>query len=191
MGRLGALAVLAALALPLAGADPAVAAPTTARLFGLDIWWEIPDGAPPTGLLLLLHGCRHAGSDFWPPSPACPACLGLGENVRMRALALARGLAVVAPSSSDRRVSRCWSTALGPGRSIDGRRVPRALAAVAAREGLAGLPVVALGVSNGAAFALMLPHFMPLAGVIAQARAWPESMIGCRAIDKYLFELIP
>jgi hypothetical protein len=171
MGRLRALGLaVLALALSLAGADPAVASPTTARLHGLDVFYELPAGAPPTGVLLLLHGCRHAGSDFWPPSDFCPACLGLGENVRMRALALARGLAVVAPSSSDRRVSRCWATAAGPGRSIDGRRVPRALAAVAAREGLAGLPVVALGVSNGAAFALMLPRFMPLAGVVAQAR---------------------
>lgn len=53
--------------------------------------WQVPPS--PRGTLFVAHGCTHAAHDWWPPSPACPHCLGLPEEVAQTQQALARGYA--------------------------------------------------------------------------------------------------
>lgn len=71
----------------------------------LETLWEVP--RKPKGVLFVAHGCSHQGSDFWPASQRCKHCLGLPEEMGVRAAALKRGYAVVAVTSYNRD-SRCW-----------------------------------------------------------------------------------
>ncbi len=96
---------------------------------------------------------------MWLPSPTCPSCLGLPEEMRIRRAGLQHGLIVVAVTSADRR-SGCWDAKLNAGESGDGTAVAAILGEVAGREGVTGMPVYALGASSGGAFVLMLPHLV-------------------------------
>ena len=71
----------------------------------LETLWEVPDQVG--GVLLVAHGCSHQAGDFWPASQRCPGCLGLPEEMAIRATALRRGYAVIAVSSYNRS-SGCW-----------------------------------------------------------------------------------
>ena len=53
---------------------------TLQTLAGVEAVWQMPS-SPPLGLVLLTHGCGHSATDFWPPSPSCPRCIGLPEEV--------------------------------------------------------------------------------------------------------------
>lgn len=53
--------------------------------------YQIP--SKPTATLFVSPGCSHAATDWWLPSPACPSCLGLPEEVAQTQQALARGYA--------------------------------------------------------------------------------------------------
>ncbi len=100
-------------------------------------------------------GCSHSGTDFFPAGPACAACTGLPEEVRLTRAALAARLLVLAPSSADRDRARCWWP------HTDGPRVAAALAALLPRERAATLPLFAFGASSGGGFVSQLPHYVP------------------------------
>lgn len=69
--------------------------PSVTSFRGMDQWHEVLFQAPPAprALLFIAHGCSHAARDWWPPSHACPHCLGLPEEVAQTQQALARGYA--------------------------------------------------------------------------------------------------
>ena len=167
---------------PTAAANTATtaAAPPPIRLDGLDgnlervagaeVVWQKPPGGRAKGVLLALHGCSHAATDWFPKGPRCAACLGLPEEVNVTGAALARGLAVVALSSADRD-SGCWDAFPG---SPDAAAARAVAAALLPRKGLGGLPVLALGASSGGAFALALATELPIiAGVVCEIMAMP------------------
>lgn len=122
-----------------------------------ELVFQLPRNTP-RATTLLLHGCHHAATDFFPPSPACPHCLGLPEELRLVRLALHRGHAVVAVSSSNRG-SGCWATNATHPTGPDYDRIASALAALppTARDA----PLFAAGASSGGRFATSLstPRF--------------------------------
>lgn len=123
---------------------------------------------PLAGVLLLAHGCSHSATDFWPPSPGCAACLGLPEERRLVAAALADRLLAVAVSSADRQGSRCWQP------SVDAPRVGAVLDKLLARLKVPRpTPLFALGASSGGAFVAALPRLIPrpVAAVVVQIMA--------------------
>ena len=131
----------------------------------LEVLWEVPK--KPKRVLFVAHGCSHAGSDFWPASPACKHCLGLPEEVAVRQAALKRGYAVVAVTSFNRE-SGCWHNT-APARSEDLRRLPAILRELLGTQALAKLPLFAFGASSGGSMALRLAAVMPeVEGVVCQ-----------------------
>lgn len=136
------------------------------RIRGQEVVWELPRRAP-VGIVLFAHGCHHSAGDLWPPSRACPACLGLPEERRLRAAALRRRLALVAVSSLDRTGKRCWAEA----RKDGGTAVAAILRDWTAARGLGRLPLYAMGASSGGQMALALPKVAKeIKGVYAQVR---------------------
>jgi hypothetical protein len=103
----------------------------------------------------LCAGCSHSGGDFWAAAPGCESCIGLPEERRIAAAALAARLFVVAGSSADRGRAKCWWP------HTDGRRIAAALATLLRREHADTLPLYALGASSGGAFVAALPRFVP------------------------------
>jgi hypothetical protein len=125
-------------------------------------------------VVLFAHGCHHSAGDLWPPSPACPACLGLPEETRLRRAVLRRGMALLAVSSLDRAGKRCW----GELRRDGGAAVAAIAREVVRREGLQGVPFYTMGASSGGQMALTLPQLMPeVAGVYSQVRGVPPSAL--------------
>lgn len=74
---------------------PSQMLPTVVQWQGREAWHEVVQQVPPNprGTVFFAHGCAHAARDFWPPSPACPDCLGLPEEMAQAQQALARGYA--------------------------------------------------------------------------------------------------
>ncbi|EFN51328.1 hypothetical protein CHLNCDRAFT_55184 [Chlorella variabilis] len=168
-----ALAALALLPLALAGA-PADASlnaaglplmtPTSASAANHTYYFEIP--IDPVGLLVMLHRCGRSAEDFWPPSGACPECIGMPEAVSISRQALARGYALLAINSFNRTVGslgRCWSLA------TDALPVRELVTAFRQLHGLADLPLFVTGCSSGGLLALRLPSFMALDGIMPVA----------------------
>eukprot|EP00177_Eucheuma_denticulatum_P003967 GFKZ01007170.1.p1 GENE.GFKZ01007170.1~~GFKZ01007170.1.p1 ORF type:complete len:432 (-),score=39.81 GFKZ01007170.1:166-1356(-) len=141
----------------------------------------------PRGTILLLHGCSHSATDYFPPTAHCPACLGLPQNRRLADLALQWGYNVVAVSSTDRAV-KCWRTNGTGAVGADYDRVRTALeyARVHGAYG-AGLPLYAVGGSSGGYFASSLPLGMAIQGVyviisgvvwMPRGGEWNRTMVG-------------
>jgi len=66
-------------------------------------------GKPVKGIVLLLHGCSHNALKFYSPSiAACQSCIGLSEEMRIASLAMRRGYATIAVSSTERSRG-CWN----------------------------------------------------------------------------------
>ena len=59
-------------------------------------------------IALLIHACTHSALKFFSPSPSCPDCIGLSEEIRIARILLSRRYVVVAISSSNRK-SGCWN----------------------------------------------------------------------------------
>jgi hypothetical protein len=120
-------------------------------------------------------GCSHSAGDFWPAdAPGCGGhCLGLPEERRITEAALAARLFVVAASSADRALKRCWWPA------TDGPRVAAALATLLTREGVIDAPLYALGASSGGAFVTQLPFYVAnVSALCVQIMgAAPESLL--------------
>ena len=115
------------------------------------VWQEPPGTSKPRGLLLLLHGCSHSATDFWPQGEHCKECIGLPVEKTIVAEALSRGLAVVAISSSNRE-HKCWlpngADMTGVVQTITDMRVLMKVPAMA--------PNFLFGVSSGGYFAGIL-----------------------------------
>jgi dienelactone hydrolase len=84
----------------------------TRLIWGQDIEavYALPNERTPKGIVLLLHACTHNALKFFSPSPACPSCLGLAEELRVSRLVLSRGYAALAVTCKD-KASGCWSNA--------------------------------------------------------------------------------
>jgi hypothetical protein len=166
----------------------------------VELVWQPPDAPPTAGVLFLAHGagaararlrvplaltrsrfsalllgCSHSAGDFWPAdAPGCDGhCLGLPEERRITEAALAARLFVVAASSADRALKRCWWPA------TDGPRVASALTTLLQREGVIDAPLFALGASSGGAFVTQLPFFVAnVSALCVQIMgAAPESLL--------------
>ncbi|KAG2591626.1 uncharacterized protein LOC120676249 [Panicum virgatum] len=133
-----------------------VSSPTVETIDGARAIWELPAAAPARAVLFVAHGCRCRPENFWPPSPRCPACVGLPEDVAITDLALRRRFAVLAVASA----GECWSL----GKEVNGAK--RVIRSWAAKNGLEGLPVAALGASSGGYFVSRLAAKMSLAAVV-------------------------
>jgi alpha-beta hydrolase superfamily lysophospholipase len=64
------------------------------------------DSSSTKGIVLLLHACTHSALKFFAPSPTCPDCIGLSEEMRIARTVLERGYAVVAVTASSK--GGCW-----------------------------------------------------------------------------------
>ncbi|XP_051226002.1 uncharacterized protein [Lolium perenne] len=136
-------------------ASPALSFPTVEAIGGARAIWELP-AAPARAVLFVAHGCRCRPENFWPPSPRCPGCVGLPEDVALTAGALRRGFAVLAVASA----GECWSL----GHEVGGAK--RAIQSWTAKNGLGDLPVAALGASSGGYFVSRLAAEMSFAAVV-------------------------
>lgn len=154
----------------LAAVTTSAAGPAYELLAGAEAMYELP-ATSPTAVLFLAHGCQHSATDFWAPTSAAPQCLGLPEEVRIVKSALRAGFAVIAISSQDRLISRCWDI------DTDGPIVQKALTAFREQHNLAALPLVALGASSGGAFVLLLAGTVRFRAVISQIMAVPPPML--------------
>lgn len=133
-----------------------LSSPTVETIDGARAIWELPAVAPARGILFVAHGCRCRPENFWPPSPRCPGCAGLPEDVAITQHALRRRFAVLAVASAE----ECWSL----GKEVNAAK--RVIRSWAAENGLGGLPVVALGASSGGYFVSRLAAKMSLAAVV-------------------------
>ncbi len=98
----------AAVGAPVEAAGGTLERLVTASGDAVELVWQAPAaGRNASGALLLAHDCSHSATDWWPPSPGCPACAGLPEETRVVGAARAAGYFVVAASSVDRD-SKCW-----------------------------------------------------------------------------------
>ncbi|XP_062206855.1 uncharacterized protein LOC133908732 [Phragmites australis] len=138
------------------GAAPPLFSPMVESIDGLRAIWELPAAAPARAVLFVAHGCRCRPENFWPPSPRCPGCVGLPEDVAITARALRRRFAVLAVASA----GECWSL----GWEVNAAK--RTIRSWAAKNGLEGHPVVALGASSGGYFVSKLAAKMSLAAVV-------------------------
>ncbi|RCV27343.1 hypothetical protein SETIT_5G317100v2 [Setaria italica] len=138
------------------GEVPSLSSPTVEIFDGARAIWELPAAAPARAVLFVAHGCSCRPENFWPPSPRCPGCVGLPEDVAITDLALRRRFAVLAVGSA----GECWSLR----KEVNGAK--RVIQSWAAKNGLEGLPVVALGASSGGYFVSRLAAKMSLAAVV-------------------------
>ncbi|CAL4947451.1 unnamed protein product [Urochloa decumbens] len=130
--------------------------PKVGTIGGARAIWELPAAAPARAVLFIAHGCSCRPENFWPPSPRCPGCVGLPEDVAITGHALRRRFAVLAVASA----GDCWSL----GKEVNGAK--QVIQSWAAKNGLEGLPVVALGASSGGYFVSRLAAKMRLAAVV-------------------------
>ncbi|CAO2182904.1 unnamed protein product [Urochloa humidicola] len=138
------------------GEAPPLSTPTVGTIGGARAIWELPTAAPARAVLFVAHGCSCRPENFWPQSPHCPGCVGLPEDVSITEGALRRRFAVLAVASA----GDCWSL----GKEVNGAK--RVIRSWAAKNGLEGLPVVALGASSGGYFVSRLAAKMSLAAVV-------------------------
>ncbi|KAI0558194.1 hypothetical protein FGB62_228g013 [Gracilaria domingensis] len=119
----------------------------------------------PRATILLLHGCSHSATDWFPPSEFCRECIGLPEEIRIAYQSLLQGYSVIAVSSTDRK-RKCWRTHPRASTGHDYERIESALK-VAKNLGVydSVRPLVALGVSSGGLFASSLPLRSPVTAV--------------------------
>lgn len=138
------------------GASPPLLSPTVESIDGARVIWELPAAGPARAVLFVAHGCRCRPENFWPPSPRCPGCVGLPEDIAITARALERRFAVLALASA----GECWSMG---SEVIAAKSVIRTWSA---KTGLSGVPVVALGASSGGYFVSRLAAKTSLAAVV-------------------------
>lgn len=139
---------------------------------GQEVVWELPLGWA-SGVVLFAHGCHHSAGDLWPPTVDCPRCLGLPEEMRLRAAVLGRKLALIAVSSLDRTGKRCWAEV----KKDKGANVAAIVRYWMKRENLEDKPLYVMGASSGGQLALTLPVIMEeISGVYAQVRGVDDSL---------------
>lgn len=109
----------------------------------VEVLWQRPSGKV-NAVLLMLHGCSHQGTDWWPKN-SCSRCVGLPEELRISETALRRGHIPIAVTSQDRETG-CWTPP-------DMLRIESAVQHVYKVEELAPetTPLYAFGASSGGA----------------------------------------
>lgn len=141
---------------------------TRGSVGGLDVVVRVPRATPPTGVLLVLHGCSHGAYDWASPSE-CDGCVGLPEEMTIARHAAEAGLVLAAPSSSNRE-RKCWR----PG--DDGPRLVHVVESLTQQH--PGVPLFVFGASSGGAMALVLPRYVPdINAIVAQIMALPSSAL--------------
>lgn len=145
------------------------------------------------GALLLLHGCSHSATDFFPPTSTCPNCTGLPESLRITQLALSRRLSVIAVSSTN-RLHKCWQVHTPTAHVPDYDRIATALRVAAAHS--ISSPLFVIGISSGGRFATSLPLRFDLAGInlIISPAIYPEHhmyTLSSRPLPPHVFTHMP
>jgi len=127
--------------------------------------------SPPNAIFILLHGCSHSGTDFFPKSSTCEQCIGLPIEIRITKEVLHRNMIPLAISSANRE-TKCW----GPQDDFNDlsnvivdfikEYVPTNLA----------IPVYYFGASSGGTYAGMLAQYgkqnnLVVAGAIVEIAA--------------------
>lgn len=131
---------------------------------GTELVFQNPRGKL-RGTVLMLHGCSHSATDFFPSGESCPICIGLPEEIRMTTIALERGYSVIAVSSANRR-RKCWATHPQAAQGSDYDRITTALREAQSRNAYSShAPLFATGISSGGLFATSLPLRFEIAGV--------------------------
>lgn len=141
---------------------------------GQAIVWE--NVKTPKGVILVFHGCSHSATDWWDKQDSCPKCIGLPEEKRIVAFAVARRYVVVALSSQDRKSSRCWDVVAPPKITTDMQKTKHTVMTMVKREGWEKLPIFALGASSGGALAALIPFHIKLQGSCVQIMAVPPEV---------------
>ena len=155
--------------MPLPSTHAPPAPPAAASLFthdGATLAYALPAAAP-RALLLVAHGCRNSGRNWFASAPTfgSPVRSSLPEESCVTAHALAAGFAVLAPTAS----ADCWSAAdLAPVEAL-------VRAWGASQPGLPStLPLFAYGTSSGGYFAhLAARQWASLAAVSMTVSAPP------------------
>uniref|UniRef100_A0A0D9V5L5 Uncharacterized protein n=1 Tax=Leersia perrieri TaxID=77586 RepID=A0A0D9V5L5_9ORYZ len=137
------------------GSGQALLSPTVGSIGGARAIWELP-ASPARAVLFVAHGCHCRPENFWPPSPRCPGCVGLPEDVAITERALRRRFAVLALASA----RDCWSM----GQEVSAAK--RGIQTWTSQNGLGDLPVAALGASSGGYFVSRLAAEMRFAAVV-------------------------
>eukprot|EP00038_Savillea_parva_P013803 m.9294 g.9294 ORF g.9294 m.9294 type:complete len:356 (+) comp2619_c0_seq1:273-1340(+) len=120
-------------------------------------------------ILLVLHGCQHGGYD-WAGPTECTSCRGLPEEMMVARDAVRASMIVVAPSSLNRLMGKCWSP------REDGPRLAKMIDAIS--RDYPNVPWYVFGVSSGGAMALLLPHYVPsITAIVSQVMALPPSAL--------------
>ncbi|PXF46841.1 hypothetical protein BWQ96_03370 [Gracilariopsis chorda] len=139
------------------------------------------------GTVLLIHGCSHSATDWFPASPGCRDCIGLPEEMRIVYISLLSGYSVVSVSSTDRK-RKCWHTHPEARLGSDYQRVDSALLE-AKNLGVhdSSKPLFVLGVSSGGLFASSLPLRFYVDGVISIVSSsvvslWTDEFFSSHAI---------
>mmetsp|Transcript_45624 Transcript_45624/g.103014 ORF Transcript_45624/g.103014 Transcript_45624/m.103014 type:complete len:330 (-) Transcript_45624:29-1018(-) len=129
---------------------------------GMLVHWQRPlKNREPRGMLFLFHGCSHSGSDFFVD---CEECLGLPEEgiVVREARSHHNSLLVVALSSSDREMSRCW-------RHEDLFPTQKVISELREKFNMQSRPLFAIGASSGGSFvALLASEYQSLSAISVQ-----------------------
>jgi len=106
--------------------------------------YEFPAGTP-RGIVFVAHGCSHSATDWFPPSPHCPQCLGLPEE-RSLVRAVLEHRFIALSISSQNRMNRCWRA------PSDSDPVRQILVDFKKEHHIESLPVYAFGASSGGSF---------------------------------------
>lgn len=131
----------------------------------------LSSGSSPRGLVLLLHGCSHSATDFWPRSKYCETCTGLPEETKIVSELVRTGYTAMAVSSTDRRSLgtangvRCWKVRASL-ETPDYQRIETALK-VAQRLRVNTSPLYVVGISSGGYFASTLPLRFTITGIVS------------------------
>lgn len=111
----------------------------------VEIVYPSSDRSPKRGIVLLLHACTHNALKFFSPSPACPDCVGLAEELRITRLVQEQGYLPLAVTSLD-STSGCWS-------DRDIPRLQQVLEIIQKElnsfDDSVHLPIIAIGASSG------------------------------------------
>ena len=145
-----------------------------------------------SAVLFLAHGCSHSATDWWPPTPSCPTCIGLPVEMSIVQKALRRNMLVVAVSSFDRS-HKCWS-------SPDIQAVTNVLAALyqqhfqfdttptdpTASQSSIAPPLFMLGASSGGSFVGTLSQTKTLREAGLRAAAICVQISALRTVSDHL-----
>ena len=149
--------------------------PSTASLFthdGATLAYALPASMPPRALLLVAHGCRNSGRNWFHSAPpfGTPVRSSLPEESCVTSHALAAGFGVLAPTAR----ADCWSAADVP--AVDA--LLRAWRSSRQPALPAALPLLAFGTSSGGYFAHLVARQWPTVAAVSSMPSSDRSIPG-------------